>query len=294
MKTKFLNLFAILILTTLVVGCNSNDVADRANRLIQNSPNNPVEDNPLPSSDRSNMIPYTPNQDNQTPPAAPDTQLNPVSPYAGGNNAVPPELPNTETPNVEESPTTPEPKTKEATPPAEVQPTPAPPIGGPPAQAPPIQTPPANTPPAEIPSETPKVSDSNGEYLSAVEQQIFNMVNAEREKAGVPKLTYNKTMEKYARIKSKDMADRNYFAHEDPEGKLITETMNRDGVTYNSWGENIAYLGGNPSDAASQFMNMWMNSQGHRENILSPNFTSMGVGVFNNGNKVYATQEFYR
>ena len=45
---------------------------------------------------------------------------------------------------------------------------------------------------------------------------------------------------------------------------------------------------------ANQFMLNWMNSQGHRENILSPNFTGLGIGVYRVGNKIYATQEFYR
>ncbi|WP_196049123.1 CAP domain-containing protein, partial [Clostridium saudiense] len=69
-----------------------------------------------------------------------------------------------------------------------------------------------------------------------------------------------------------------------------------DGVTYRAWGENIAYIGGvsDPTALANQFMTNWMNSQGHRENILSTNFSSIGVGVYKIGNKVYVTQEFYK
>lgn len=133
-------------------------------------------------------------------------------------------------------------------------------------------------------------------YLGQVEQSIFNLVNEERSKAGLPLLTYNSTMEKYARIKSKDMGDNNYFSHEDLRGNLITAQMSADGVNYNSWGENIAYIGGsfNSSDLANQFMNNWMNSPGHKANILSSDFTSIGVGVYKIGDKVYATQEFFR
>lgn len=134
------------------------------------------------------------------------------------------------------------------------------------------------------------------QFMAEVEQMIFKKVNEERAKAGVPALTYNTAMEKYARIKSKDMGDREYFSHNDPEGKLITDRMRSDGVSYNTWGENIAYIGGvsDPTALANQFMTNWMNSQGHRENILSTNFASIGVGVYKIGNKVYATQEFYR
>ncbi len=103
-------------------------------------------------------------------------------------------------------------------------------------------------------------------------------------------------MENYARLKSKDMGDRGYFDHANPEGELITAQMKRDGVNYNSWGENIAYIQRDSTNAslADQFMTNWMNSPGHRANILSGNFASIGVGVYKVGNTYYATQEFYR
>ena len=133
-------------------------------------------------------------------------------------------------------------------------------------------------------------------FMAEVEQAIFNKVNEERTKAGIAPLTYNTTMEKYARIKSQDMGDNNYFSHEDLNGNLITTQMKNDGVSYKAWGENIAYIGGNVSadTLAQQFMTNWMNSSGHRKNILSTKFSSIGVGVYKIGNKVYATQEFYR
>ncbi len=142
---------------------------------------------------------------------------------------------------------------------------------------------------------TPPVQE-NASFNAEIEQLIFNKVNEERAKAGVPALSYNSTMETYARVKSKDMGVRNYFDHVDPDGEMITAQMARDGVSYNAWGENIAYIGG-VSDAAAlaeQFMTNWMNSDGHRANILSPNFTSIGVGVYKSGNRYYATQEFYK
>ena len=136
----------------------------------------------------------------------------------------------------------------------------------------------------------------NNKFMAEVEQAIFNKVNEERTKAGVAPLTYNTTMEKYARIKSQDMGDNNYFSHTDLNGNNITTKMKADGVTYNAWGENIAYISGvtDPTALANQFMTNWMNSQGHKENILSTKFSSIGVGVYKIGNKVYATQEFYR
>ncbi|WP_288222210.1 CAP domain-containing protein [uncultured Clostridium sp.] len=148
--------------------------------------------------------------------------------------------------------------------------------------------------PSETPSDQPVVSDSN--YIAEIEQAIFQRVNQERAAAGLPALSYNTTMEHYARIKSKDMGDRGYFDHKDPEGKLITEQMKADGVSYRAWGENIAYIQGMSGNSAlaTKFMDNWMNSSGHRANILSSNFSSIGIGVYKIGNTYYATQEFYK
>lgn len=148
--------------------------------------------------------------------------------------------------------------------------------------------------PSETPSNESIVSDSN--YISEIEQAIFQRVNAERSAAGLPALSYNNTMEHYARIKSKDMGDNGYFSHEDKQGNLITAQMKADGVSYRAWGENIAYIQGINSNSAlaTKFMDNWMNSSGHRTNILSTNFSSIGIGVYKIGNTYYATQEFYK
>lgn len=148
-----------------------------------------------------------------------------------------------------------------------------------------------------VPQSTPTVTQKeDNTYLSTVEQLIYQKVNEERQKAGMSPLSYNQTMQKYARDKSADMGNRGYFSHEDLEGQLITASMQQDGLSYNAWGENIAYIS-RVSDAqalANQFMTNWMNSEGHRANILSSNFSSIGVGVYEVNGKVYATQEFYR
>ncbi|MGL5086286.1 MAG: CAP domain-containing protein, partial [Clostridium sp.] len=89
---------------------------------------------------------------------------------------------------------------------------------------------------------------------------------------------------------------REYFDHKNPEGELITEQMKKDGVTYEAWAENIDYIQGNFSNSilADNFMNNWMKSEEHRENILSKEFTSIGIGVYKIGNKYYATQQFHK
>lgn len=77
----------------------------------------------------------------------------------------------------------------------------------------------------ETPSTTPQAPSSTDEsnYIAEIEQAIFQRVNKERAAAGLPALSYNTTMEHYARVKSKDMGDRGYFDHKDPQGRLITE-----------------------------------------------------------------------
>lgn len=140
------------------------------------------------------------------------------------------------------------------------------------------------------------ITSSSENFMAQVEQLIFNKVNEERSKNGVSNLTYSSTMEKYARTKSKDMGDNNYFDHKDLSGNYITAKMKSDGVTYSAWAENIAYISGmtDANRLADKFMTNWMNSEGHRKNILSAAYSSIGVGVYKIGNKVYATQEFYR
>ena len=157
-------------------------------------------------------------------------------------------------------------------------------------------TPPSSGESTENNTTTDNSTNISDKFMAQVEQAIYNKVNEERAKAGVPALSYNNTMEKYARIKSQDMGDKNYFSHTDLNGNYITTQMQADGVSDNAWGENIAYIAGitDPTALANQFMTNWMNSEGHKKNILSTNFDSIGVGVYKVGNKVYATQEFYK
>lgn len=135
-------------------------------------------------------------------------------------------------------------------------------------------------------------------FMSEVEQRIYELVDEERAKAGVNKLSYSPTMEKYARIKSKDMGDNDYFSHEDLNGNLITVQMLHDGISFRAWGENIAYISTyyapSAEAAAMTIMDLWMNSSGHKANILSTKFDSIGIGVYKINGRIYATQEFYR
>ncbi|MCF0147021.1 MAG: CAP domain-containing protein [Clostridium sp.] len=148
--------------------------------------------------------------------------------------------------------------------------------------------------PVEAPKERTVVVDDNN-YINQIEQAIFQILNQERTNAGLSQLSYNTTMQYYARVKSKDMGDNGYFNHTDLNGRLMNEIIKADGITYRAWGENIAYIQGltDNNELSARFMNNWMNSAGHKANILSNNFSSIGVGVYKIGNTYYATQEFY-
>lgn len=144
----------------------------------------------------------------------------------------------------------------------------------------------------------PEVSQEpiSNNFFENIESIILQRVNEERSKEGLTALTYSSTMRKYARIKSMDMGDRGYFEHRDPEGRLMSDIIKKDGITYKAWGENIAYIGGMTDEAAiaERFVNNWMNSSSHRANILCDRFSEIGIGVYKIGNRFYATQEFFK
>lgn len=126
---------------------------------------------------------------------------------------------------------------------------------------------------------------SNSNY----ERQVVQLVNVERQKNGLNALSLDSAISNVARTKSKDMADNNYFAHNSPTYGSAGNMLKQFGISYTAWGENIA----SGQDTPQEVVNAWMNSEGHRANILSPNFTKIGVGyVTNSKGTPYWTQMF--
>ncbi|GER71707.1 hypothetical protein BpJC7_30100 [Weizmannia acidilactici] len=122
--------------------------------------------------------------------------------------------------------------------------------------------------------------------LNAYEKQVVDLVNQERAKNGLPALQVDTALSKMARVKSNDMMTNKYFDHTSPTYGTPFEMMKQFGITYKYAGENIAMGQQTPQDV----MNAWMNSEGHRANILNKNYTHIGVGYVENGH--YWTQEF--
>ena len=127
-----------------------------------------------------------------------------------------------------------------------------------------------------------------GSVDEQAEQAMLDLVNREREKAGLGAVDFDINLRDLARAHSKDMFVRGYFSHYTPEGISPFDRMEKAGINYTFAGENLALA---PSTALA--MQGLMNSKGHRENILSPNFNKIGIGVIDGGiyGKMY-TQEF--
>lgn len=118
------------------------------------------------------------------------------------------------------------------------------------------------------------------------ETEVVRLVNEQRAKYGLQPLTMNWELSRVARYKSEDMAKNRYFSHTSPTYGSPFDMMRSFGISYRSAGENIAYGQRTPSAV----MDAWMNSSGHRENILKSSYTQIGVGYYANGN--YWTQMF--
>ncbi|WP_230986766.1 CAP domain-containing protein [Cohnella fermenti] len=136
-------------------------------------------------------------------------------------------------------------------------------------------------------SAKPRIRQSN-----AYELEVFRLVNEERTSRGIAALTLNSRLAELARLKSIDMRDNNYFSHTSPTYGTPQQMLDRFGVEYRAYAENIAAGQPTPADV----VRVWMNSAGHRANILDPRFTDTGVG-FVEGNstsryRTYWTQLF--
>ena len=122
--------------------------------------------------------------------------------------------------------------------------------------------------------------------VRAYEQEVVRLVNAQRAQNGLKPLAENWELSRVARYKSADMAGKRYFSHESPTYGSPYQMMRSFGISFRSAGENIAY--GQRTPAA--VVGAWMNSSGHRANILNSSYTHIGVGYHEAGN--YWTQMF--
>jgi uncharacterized YkwD family protein len=144
-----------------------------------------------------------------------------------------------------------------------------------------------NQPAPAAPAPAPKTTPAAGS-ISTIESRVIELTNAERRKAGLPALQADTQLSNVAREKSRDMQTKGYFSHTSPTYGSPFDMMRDFGITYQSAGENIAKGQRTPEEVVQA----WMNSEGHRKNILSGNYSHIGVGYVESGN--HWTQMFIK
>lgn len=145
-------------------------------------------------------------------------------------------------------------------------------------------------PESDSPQKPPVNNDSNnnnsGSQNKSFEKRVVELVNSHRKANGLSPLQMDSTLNKGALIRAKETVTS--FSHTRPNGKSCFTVLDEIGFSYRTAGENIAY--GQPSPEA--VVNAWMNSEGHRANILNANYTKIGVGCHSNGGTLYWAQFF--
>ena len=116
-----------------------------------------------------------------------------------------------------------------------------------------------------------------------LEDEVFRLVNVERVRNGLSPYKQNWEVSRVARMKSQDMINKGYFSHTSPTYGSPFKMMESFGIRFSAAGENIAMGQRTPQEV----MNAWMNSPGHRANILNKSFSNIGVGVARNSKGVY-------
>lgn len=146
----------------------------------------------------------------------------------------------------------------------------------------------SNKPEDNKPEDNNNSGSTTGNF-SAYQKEVVDLVNVERSKAGLNPLTLDADVSNVATKKSQDMIDNNYFAHNSPTYGSPFDMLKKFGISYKTAGENIAMGQKTPKEV----VNAWMNSEGHRKNILNPNYSKIGVGVAQkSGGSIYWTQIF--
>jgi uncharacterized protein YkwD len=145
-----------------------------------------------------------------------------------------------------------------------------------------------SAPKTSTPSTGTGSSGQTGTPSASDEQQALTLLNQDRAKNGLTALKSNSQLTALARTYAQDMINRGYFSHYNPEGQSPFDRMSKAGISYKTAGENLAI---NASVTAAE--TAFMNSSGHRANILNNSYTDVGVGVVRTSSgQVYVVQEF--
>jgi len=130
--------------------------------------------------------------------------------------------------------------------------------------------------------------------IEALEQQCLDEINQVRRRSGVTKLMFFEELLPVAREYSRRMAEQHFFSHNDPEGRTVRERVDEADIRWRMIGENLAFSSGYVNPVAAS-LHGWMESPGHRRNILEPDFNLTAIGVWITGDgTVYFTEIFLR
>jgi uncharacterized protein YkwD len=130
--------------------------------------------------------------------------------------------------------------------------------------------------------------------IEDLEQQCLDEINQVRRRSGLSRLTFYHELLPVARAYSRRMAERRFFSHEDPEGRTVRERVDEADIRWRMIGENLAYSNGYVNPVAAS-LHGWMESPGHRRNILEPDFNMTAIGVWiSPEGTVYFTEIFLR
>ena len=153
--------------------------------------------------------------------------------------------------------------------------------------------------------------------IAELEKKVHDLINRERKKKGLSALGWNANLHHIARRYSRDMSERGFFSHNDPEGRCFMDRYKDDGfecklrlgnktclgaenIAQDNLYRSVQYRNGVPSydwntgdEIAASVVKGWMSSKGHRENILTPYFKRQGIGIaFSEDGRVYVTENF--
>jgi uncharacterized protein YkwD len=140
----------------------------------------------------------------------------------------------------------------------------------------------------------PRVTSRRILEIESLEQQCLDEVNRVRRQNGLQRLTFYEELLPVAREYSRRMAEQRFFSHDDPEGRSVKERVEEADIKWRMVGENLAYSNGYVNPVAAS-LHGWMNSPGHRANILAPDFNLTAVGVWiREDGTVYFTEIFLK
>jgi uncharacterized protein YkwD len=125
---------------------------------------------------------------------------------------------------------------------------------------------------------------------TAAEQQAVSLLNADRSANGLSVLQVDSRLTTLARNYAQDMVNRNYFSHYNPEGQSPFDRLKQAGISYSAAGENIGV-----NQSVEKAEAAFMNSSGHRANILNSSYTKVGIGVaYDKSGNIYIVQDFIK